>query len=52
MRSDRTPNRTSSYQDLWLFTLVNYHAGSGCLTDAIRTTLNGNYDLKLGPGGF
>ena len=44
--SDRTPNRTSSYQDLWLFTLVNYHAGPGCLTEAIRTTLTGNYDLN------
>jgi hypothetical protein len=42
----RPPNRTSSYQDLWLFTLVNYHAGSGCLTDAVRATAKENYDIN------
>jgi len=44
--TQRKPNRTSTYQDLWLFTLVNYHAGSGCLRDAIRTTAKENYDLN------
>jgi hypothetical protein len=43
--TQRKPNRTSSYQDLWLFTLVNYHAGAGCLTEAIRETAKDNYDL-------
>ncbi|MBI4928970.1 MAG: hypothetical protein HY835_14480 [Anaerolineae bacterium] len=42
----RPPNRTSTYEDLWLFTLVNYHAGSGCFQGAVRDTLKGNYDLN------
>jgi len=36
--TDYTPGAVASYQDLWLITLANYHAGSGYISNALYKT--------------
>ncbi len=43
--TDRIPGEIVSYEDLWKFTLVNYHAGSGCLGKAINEVADQNQSL-------
>ena len=37
----KTPSAWMSYEDFWRFVLANYHAGAGCMYQALRNS--GNY---------
>ena len=44
-QTNRSPGETSSYEDLWRFTLVNYNAGAGCLARAVLRAWNANQPI-------
>jgi hypothetical protein len=44
----KTGGASSSYEDLWRFSLVNYNAGPGCLSAAMKATQTGGTPLDWG----
>ncbi|MCG2783899.1 MAG: hypothetical protein L6461_02225 [Anaerolineae bacterium] len=40
------PAEASTYEDMWMMTIANYYAGSGCLGNALNASLNETYPLK------
>jgi len=44
-QTQRMAGEVSTYEDLWRFTLVNYNAGAGCLTDALQRAIQSNHPL-------
>jgi len=44
--TDDAPGLTATYEDMWRFTLVNYNAGPGCLSDAVEAAYNESEELN------
>jgi hypothetical protein len=46
--TDQMAGRVSSYEDLWRFTIANYHAGPGCVSYAIHKAWESTNGLTWG----
>jgi hypothetical protein len=46
--TQQVPGAVSTYEDLWRFTIANYHAGPGCMAFAIHTAANRGQRLDWG----
>lgn len=44
--TEKMPGACCSYQDLWMFTLVNYHAGAGCLSQGLQEAADSDHSLN------
>jgi len=42
----KAPGDAAPYEDLWRFTLTSYHAGPGCLMNALQTTWQAREPLR------
>jgi hypothetical protein len=41
------PGLTTDFETMWKFTLVNYNAGSGCLSDAVTNAYDPSIDQTV-----
>ncbi len=42
----KSPGDAAGYEDLWRFTLTSYHAGPGCLMNALNSTIQAQQPLR------